>query len=264
MKPCLPQHLCNPGTGFFDAFIVQLQPQGLKAFSNTVIDALHMEIQRQESAEVQQQISGDLATLLGRDWQDHPYVLVTGHRRENFGDGFKQICQGLVALSHKFKDMRFVYPVHINPNVQKPVQELMCKINNIFLIPPQGYPQFVALMNHCRLVLTDSGGIQEEAPSLGKPVLVMRDTTERPEGLRSGAVKLVGANSELIVEEVSGIRPVSFRCPRLWGSTQVTNVLEELGYIADATLCAFSVFHNDLPLPCDRTTGIRAGGTTCP
>ncbi len=182
---------------------------------NTVIDALHMEIQRQKSAEVQRKISKDLAALLGSDWQDHPYILVTGHRRENFGDGLKQICQGLVTLAHKFKEMRFIYPVHINPNVQKPVRELMGNVSNIFLIPPQGYPQFVTLMSHCRLVLTDSGGIQEEAPALGKPVLVMRNTTERPEGVISGTVKLVGANAELIVKEVSTLLTNPLACEKM-------------------------------------------------
>jgi len=170
---------------------------------NTVIDALHMEIHRQKSADVQRHISAKLAALIANDWQDKPYVLITGHRRENFGAGFRQICQGLTTLADKFKDIRFIYPVHLNPNVQKIVKELMDKINNIFLIPPQGYPQFVALMAHCRLILTDSGGVQEEAPALAKPVLVMRDTTERPEGLKAGTVKLVGANADLIVKETS-------------------------------------------------------------
>lgn len=170
---------------------------------NTVVDALHMETRRQQTPNINQQISAKLAGLIANDWQEVPYVLVTGHRRENFGAGFEQICKGLASLAGKFPDIRFIYPVHLNPNVQKPVTELTANIHNIFLIPPQEYPQFVALMSHCKLILTDSGGVQEEAPSLGKPVLVMRDTTERPEGIKAGTVKLIGADAELIVQETS-------------------------------------------------------------
>lgn len=166
---------------------------------NTVVDALFMETRRQQTTNVNQQISAKLAGLIANDWKEVPYVLVTGYRRENFGAGFEQICKGLASLVSKFPDIRFIYPVHLNPNVQKAVNELTGNINNIFLIHPQEYPQFVALMSRCKLILTDSGGVQEEAPSLGKPVLVMRDITERPEDIKAGTVKLVGADAELIV-----------------------------------------------------------------
>lgn len=170
---------------------------------NTVVDALFMETRRQQTTNVNQQISAKLAGLIANDWKEVPYVLVTGHRRENFGVGFEQICKGLTSLASKFPDSRFIYPVHLNPNVQKPVTELIGNIHNIFLMPPQEYSQFVALMSHCKLILTDSGGVQEEAPSLGKPVLVMRDTTERPEGIKAGTVKLIGADADLIIKETS-------------------------------------------------------------
>jgi UDP-N-acetylglucosamine 2-epimerase (non-hydrolysing) len=170
---------------------------------NTVIDALFMEIERQKRPAVRQKIDTTLAGLLGTDWRDHPYVLITGHRRENFGGGFDQICDALAELAGQFPDHRFIYPVHLNPNVQGPVYSRLGELKNIRLIPPQPYSEFVALMHHCKLVLTDSGGVQEEAPSLGKPVLVMRDTTERPEGVEAGTVRLVGADRRPIVQNVS-------------------------------------------------------------
>ena len=170
---------------------------------NTVIDALKWEVQRQQSPDVQRAIHQRLAADLGDDWNRVPYVLITGHRRENFGEGFQQICKALQSLAAKFSDHRFVYPVHLNPNVQKPVRELLGSLRNVKLIPPKDYSEFVALMNACKVVLTDSGGVQEEAPSLGKPVLVMRDTTERPEGVQAGTVKLVGTNAQTIVNEVT-------------------------------------------------------------
>jgi UDP-N-acetylglucosamine 2-epimerase (non-hydrolysing) len=133
------------------------------------------------------------------------YILVTGHRRENFGEGFLNICGALkeIALSHPDEDI--VYPVHLNPNVQGPVYKLLAGIPNIYLIAPLGYLPFVYMMRHCYLILTDSGGVQEEAPSLGKPVLVMRDTTERPEAVEAGTVKLVGTDSAAIVREVNSL-----------------------------------------------------------
>jgi len=130
-------------------------------------------------------------------------VLITGHRRENFGEGFLNICNGLKTLAERYVDVDFVYPVHLNPNVQKPVKEILSGINNVYLIEPLDYLPFVYLLNRCYLVLTDSGGVQEEAPSLGKPVLVMRDTTERPEALEAGTVMLVGTDKETIIKYVS-------------------------------------------------------------
>jgi len=131
-----------------------------------------------------------------------PLVLITGHRRENFGAGFESICRAIAALADKFSDTAFVYPVHLNPNVREPVFRLLNRVN-IHLIEPLSYLPFVALLNRCALALTDSGGVQEEAPSLGKPVLVMRDTTERPEAVDAGVAKLVGADADRIVTEVS-------------------------------------------------------------
>jgi UDP-N-acetylglucosamine 2-epimerase (non-hydrolysing) len=130
-------------------------------------------------------------------------VLITGHRRENFGKGFDQICEAIAALAQRFPDHRFIYPVHLNPNVLEPVRRLLGGLPNVCLIAPQGYRNFVALMSRCRLVLTDSGGVQEEAPSLGKPVLVMRDTTERPEGVEAGTAILTGPEAPSIVHHVS-------------------------------------------------------------
>ena len=170
---------------------------------NTVIDALHIEIRKQKSARVKAEVDSHLGELLGAEWRSHPFVLITGHRRENFGGGFEQICEALKTLAKQFSDHRFIYPVHLNPHVQGPVYEQLGDFENIKLIPPQGYRPFVALMNACRIVLTDSGGVQEEAPGLGKPVLVMRDTTERPEGVQAGTVKLIGTRAETIVSEVT-------------------------------------------------------------
>lgn len=130
-------------------------------------------------------------------------ILVTGHRRENFGQGFRDICSALAKIAKKHADVQIVYPVHLNPNVQEPVNELLSGIDNIKLIEPQDYLPFVYLMDRSYLILTDSGGIQEEAPSLGKPVLVMRDTTERPEAVEAGTVKLVGTNPSKIEDSVN-------------------------------------------------------------
>jgi UDP-N-acetylglucosamine 2-epimerase (non-hydrolysing) len=170
---------------------------------NTVIDALHLEARRQEQPEIAAAVDQELVAELGPKWRTTPYVLITGHRRENFGDGLEQICRALATLAEAFPDHRFVYPVHLNPRVSGPVHDALGEHGNIQLIPPKSYRPFVALMKHCRLVLTDSGGVQEEAPALGKPVLVMRDTTERPEGVDAGTVRLVGANFDRIVGGVT-------------------------------------------------------------
>src|SRR6476620_4525426 len=140
---------------------------------------------------------------IGADFGHRPFALVTGHRRENFGAGFDQICDALAVLAVRFPNHLFVYPVHLNPNVQTVVNQRLGSIENIRLIEPQPYAEFVALLASCRLALTDSGGVQEEAPSLGKPVLVMRDTTERPEGVSAGTAKLVGADAAAIIAETS-------------------------------------------------------------
>jgi UDP-N-acetylglucosamine 2-epimerase (non-hydrolysing) len=129
-------------------------------------------------------------------------ILITGHRRENFGSGFESMCHAIATLSVDYPDHLFIYPVHLNPNVREPVFRILGKKPNVLLIEPLDYIQFVYLMSRAYIILTDSGGVQEEAPSLGKPVLVMRDTTERPEGINAGTVKLVGNNAETIVKEV--------------------------------------------------------------
>lgn len=167
---------------------------------NTVIDALHQEVARQQAADTRDAITRQLTAVVGPGFGDRPMVLVTGHRRENFGEGFQQICDALAELARRHAETLFVYPVHLNPNVKRVVHERLGGATNIRLIPPQSYREFVALLERCTLVLTDSGGVQEEAPSLGKPVLVMRDTTERPEGVDAGTVKLVGPVAEAIIE----------------------------------------------------------------
>jgi UDP-N-acetylglucosamine 2-epimerase (non-hydrolysing) len=169
---------------------------------NTVIDALKLELARQEQSGLAGAVRGELARHLGASWWSRPFVLVTGHRRENFGDGMRDICAALIELSVELPEFSFVYPVHLNPNVSGPVNSLLSGRTNIALIPPQPYRQFVALMRDCRIILTDSGGVQEEGPSLGKPVLVMREVTERPEGLAAGTVKLVGTGVRTIVSGV--------------------------------------------------------------
>jgi UDP-N-acetylglucosamine 2-epimerase (non-hydrolysing) len=166
---------------------------------NTVIDALLTEVSRQEEPGLRKSIHDTLSTRLGATWDSTPFVLITGHRRENFGEGIRQICDAIGELASEFADHRFVYPVHLNPNVREHVLRLLDGKSNVQLIEPQDYRCFVALMRRCRLVLTDSGGVQEEAPSLGKPVLVMRDTTERPEGIEAGTALLTGPLAKNIV-----------------------------------------------------------------
>jgi UDP-N-acetylglucosamine 2-epimerase (non-hydrolysing) len=180
---------------------------------NTVIDALNMEVARQSSPAVWQGVRRTIDAALGADWLEKPYVLITGHRRENFGAGFEQICAALAELAGRFPSHQFIYPVHLNPNVQKPVHDKLGGFPNIRLIAPLNYREFVALMRHAVLILTDSGGIQEEAPTLGKPVLVMRDDTERPEGVEAGTVALVGADRQRIASRVAELLtdPAAYR-----------------------------------------------------
>jgi UDP-N-acetylglucosamine 2-epimerase (non-hydrolysing) len=171
---------------------------------NTVIDALFWVIDRIESNPTNREIlESSLSVKLPFDWKKQRFVLITGHRRENFGAGFLSICQAIKHLAEKHRDVHFVYPVHLNPNVQKPVYDLISGHANIHLTAPLEYEPFVFLLKHAYLVLTDSGGIQEEAPSLGKPVLVMRDVTERPEAVSAGTVNLVGASAEKIIHGVA-------------------------------------------------------------
>ncbi|UXI00540.1 non-hydrolyzing UDP-N-acetylglucosamine 2-epimerase [Photobacterium sp. TY1-4] len=169
---------------------------------NTVIDALYMVKDKlSNDANLQAEFSKQFDFLA----HHRRMVLITGHRRESFGGGFERICQAVSDLASKFPDVDFVYPVHLNPNVRKPVNQFLSDRNNIHLIEPQDYLPFVYLMDRSSIILTDSGGIQEEAPSLGKPVLVMRDTTERPEAVAAGTVKLVGTDVAKICEEVTSL-----------------------------------------------------------
>ena len=178
--------------------------QNITVTGNTVIDALHWVLNRIENDEARQSsLTAQLNQALAFNWKSDRFVLITGHRRENFGDGFLQICKALSELAHRFEDVQFVYPVHLNPNVQAPVRSILADLANVHLIEPLDYEPFVYLLKHSHIVLTDSGGIQEEAPSLGKPVLVMRDVTERPEAVEAGTVELVGADKDRIVAGVS-------------------------------------------------------------
>ena len=172
---------------------------------NTVIDALLMAVDIiSTTAGVKEKMAKELQEK-GYTVGDREYILVTGHRRENFGDGFLHICKAIKELAALHPEMDIVYPVHLNPNVQKPVYELLSGLSNVYLISPLDYLPFIYTMQHSTLLLTDSGGVQEEAPSLGKPVLVMRDTTERPEAVEAGTVKLVGTNAEAIVSNVTAL-----------------------------------------------------------
>ena len=181
------QNLLNEGVG----------EERILVTGNTVIDALLDVVAKLEASQsLQKQFSQQFNFLRA----DKKLILVTGHRRESFGGGFERICRALVDTAKAHPEVQVVYPVHLNPNVREPVNRLLQGINNINLIEPLDYLPFVYLMNRAHLILTDSGGIQEEAPSLGKPVLVMRDTTERPEAVEAGTVKLVGTDSEMIVK----------------------------------------------------------------
>ena len=175
---------------------------------NTVIDALQMVVKRLAEDKA---LANEVATKINQMGYDvlrlegsRRMVLITGHRRENFGEGFLNICHAIKHLAEQYQDVDFVYPMHLNPNVRKPVLEILGdKAENVFLIEPLDYLPFVYMMQHSTLILTDSGGVQEEAPGLGKPVLVMRDTTERPEAVEAGTVLLVGTNREKIEQGVS-------------------------------------------------------------
>ncbi len=178
---------------------------------NTVIDALHWVVDKiQHDVSLDASLDKDIAAMgydTKRIYDNRRMVLITGHRRENFGDGMRNICNAVKCLAEKYPDVDFVYPMHLNPNVRRPIHDVfgeqMDSCKNVFFIEPLEYLPFIYMLEKAHVVLTDSGGIQEEAPSLGKPVLVMRDTTERPEAVEAGTVKLVGANFTNIVAEVS-------------------------------------------------------------
>lgn len=190
-----------------------INEEAITVTGNTVIDALYMVVDKIKS---DKQLGEELETLLRESGYDvnrlngtRKLVLITGHRRENFGEGFISMCRAIKALTEKYPNVDFVYPMHLNPNVRKPIHEVfgedLSDLDNMFFIEPLEYLSFVYLMEKSTIVLTDSGGIQEEVPGLGKPVLVMRDTTERPEALEAGTVKLVGTDYDKIVNEVSAL-----------------------------------------------------------
>ena len=180
-----------------------IEDEKISVTGNTVIDALLMAVDIiAHKPGVKEQLHEELRTK-GYTVGNRPYILVTGHRRENFGEGFLHICRAIKEIASSHPDMDIVYPVHLNPNVQKPVYELLSGLENVYLISPLDYLPFIYAMQHSVLLLTDSGGVQEEAPSLGKPVLVMRNTTERPEAVEAGTVKLVGTDADAIVKNVT-------------------------------------------------------------
>ena len=190
-----------------------VKEEAVTVTGNTVIDALYMVVDKIKSDKT---LDAELEETLNQAGYDvnrlangKKLVLVTGHRRENFGDGFISMCKAIKTLTEKYTDVDFVYPMHLNPNVRKPIHEVfgedLSNLGNMFFIEPLEYLSFVYLMEKSTIVLTDSGGIQEEAPGLGKPVLVMRDTTERPEALEAGTVKLVSTDYDKIIAEVSAL-----------------------------------------------------------
>ena len=199
-----------------------------------------MQIVRQIEADAE--LSQQLSTRFDFIDPDRRIILVTGHRRESFGGGFERICQALRQIAERFPDTDIVYPMHMNPNVREPVGRLLGGFDNIHLIEPLDYLPFVWLMSRAHLILTDSGGIQEEAPSLGKPVLVMRDTTERPEAVDAGTVRLVGTDTETIVRNVTQLLEDQAEYDRMsfahnpYGDGQaVTRILDVLAAYKDRT-----------------------------
>ena len=214
---------------------------------NTSIDAILLEVEHQALPQIKAQIHQKLTSLLEEQWNTVPSILITCHRRENFGEGLEQICRAIVLLAKAFQDYNFIYPVHLNPHVQQPVNQYLAGLSNVKLIPPVNYREFVALMYHSKLILTDSGGVQEEAPALGKPVLVMRDTTERPEGLKAGVTLLAGKDAESIFQNTyhlltdeEAYRRMS-RQVNLYGDGQaarrITKSIQE--YFAPATVFSY-------------------------
>ncbi len=191
-------HFAPTETSYANLVEEKIAKENIIITGNTVIDALIESVKKVNSLDF---ISEQIANLKKVVNLDKNIILVTGHRRENHGDGFINICKALKEISEKAENVQIVYPVHLNPNVQKPVYDLLSNNENIVLIEPLPYEAFVWLMDKSKLIITDSGGVQEEAPSLGKPVLVMRDTTERPEAVDAGTVILVGTDTEKIVKE---------------------------------------------------------------
>ena len=195
-------HLAPTESSKFNLLDEGIEESKILVTGNTVIDSLFLTLNKIENeVGVKNTIMKKLDAIIPFDWNSHKFILITGHRRENFGQGFKNICEALRKSALEFPDVHFVYPLHMNPQVQSPVNEILGKINNIHIVPPMDYDMFSYLLKRCSFVVTDSGGIQEEAPSLGKPVLVMRNSTERPEAVEAGTVLLVGTDEELIVSK---------------------------------------------------------------
>lgn len=196
-------HFAPTRTSEANLLAEKVDPAQIAVTGNTVIDALLWVLGRIDADPRRRDaLKADLDSQLPFDWTRERFVLITGHRRENFGTGFLQICEALKDLADQYPNVRFVYPVHLNPNVRTPVNSILEGLANVHLVEPLDYEPFVYLLKHSAIVLTDSGGIQEEAPSLGKPVLVMRDVTERPEAVEAGTVRLVGANRDSIVSNM--------------------------------------------------------------
>lgn len=212
---------------------------------NTVIDALLQVVTRVKgNADLRNEVSRKLLQFgydVNRLEAGRRLVLITGHRRENFGEGFLNICRAIQTLSKRFPEVDFVYPMHLNPNVRKPIREIfgdnLGGLDNLFFIEPLEYLQFVTLMDRSSIVLTDSGGIQEEAPGLGKPVLVMRDTTERPEAVKAGTVKLVGTDYNQIVDNVEKLLTDNAAYAEMSRANNPYGDGKACSYIADALQC---------------------------
>ncbi|WP_058018611.1 non-hydrolyzing UDP-N-acetylglucosamine 2-epimerase [Porphyromonas gingivalis] len=212
---------------------------------NTVIDALQQVVTRVKGdSELYKEVALKLLQFgydVNRLEAGRRLVLITGHRRENFGEGFLNICRAIQTLSKRFPEVDFVYPMHLNPNVRKPIREIfgdnLGGLDNLFFIEPLEYLQFVTLMDRSSIVLTDSGGIQEEAPGLGKPVLVMRDTTERPEAVKAGTVKLVGTDYNQIVDNVEKLLTDNAAYAEMSRANNPYGDGKACSYIADALQC---------------------------
>ena len=195
-------HFAPTQTSQENLIIESVVPDNIIVTGNTVIDALLQVVDKVKS---DKDLIATLEAKFPQLDSSKKLILVTGHRRESFGGGFERICKALAEIAEAHPDVQVLYPMHLNPNVREPVNRILKNIKNVFLVEPQEYLPFVYLMTQAHIIVTDSGGVQEEAPSLGKPVLVMRDTTERPEAVAAGTVKLVGTDTKRIVQEVSNL-----------------------------------------------------------
>jgi UDP-N-acetylglucosamine 2-epimerase (non-hydrolysing) len=202
---CLTTYHFSPTeTSKQNLLMENVQAENIIVTGNTVIDALNLILEKiRRNRKLHKEVLQHIRSKGYEIKANKKLILITGHRRENFGDGFINICSAIKEIAHKYPDVDLLYPVHLNPNVQKPVYEILDGLPNVYLIEPLEYLPFIFVMERSFIILTDSGGIQEEAPSLGKPVLVMRDTTERPEAVEAGTVRLVGTNKGKIVDEIT-------------------------------------------------------------